>query len=81
MKKMSLSWYPVSGMFAIDEVEMGTRFEVSGIYHSFPAEVRHYEGTGKVRDRVNHCYIDVHVVSVPDNKGGTRLLVYPMAKQ
>lgn len=81
MKKMNLEWYPVSGMFAIEEVEMGTRSEVSAVYHSFPSEVRSYEGTGKVRDRVKHCYINVHVVSVPNGEGGTRLLVYPMVKQ
>lgn len=81
MKKMNLEWYPVSGMFAIEEVEMGSRSEVSTVYHSFPSEVRSYEGTGKVRDRVNHCYINVHVVSVPNGEGGTRLLVYPMVKQ
>lgn len=81
MKKVSLSWYPVSGLFAIDEVEMGTRSEVSVVCHSFPSDVRSYEGTGKVRDRVNHCYINVHVVSVPNGESGTRLLVYPMAKR
>lgn len=81
MKKMNLEWYPVSGMFATEEVEMGTRSEVSTVYRSFPSEVRSYEGTGKVRDRVNHCYINVHVVSVPNGEGGTRLLVYPTAKQ
>lgn len=81
MKKMNLKWYPVSGMFATEEVEMGTRSEVSAVYHSFPSEVRSYEGTGKVRDRVKHCYINVHVVSVPNGEGGTRLLVYPMVKQ
>jgi hypothetical protein len=81
MKKMNLEWYPVSGMFATEEVEMGTRSEVSTVYRSFPSEVRSYEGTGKVRDRVNHCYINVHVVSVPNGEGGTRLLVYPTTKQ
>lgn len=71
MKKVYIRWKPVYGMEAIEPAEMGTRSEVSAIYKSFPSDVRSYEGTGFYKKSV------VHVVSVPDNNGGTRLLVYP----
>ena len=77
MTNAVLTGEPVSGCIAVECVEIGTRSEVSRVYHSFPADVRSYEGMGEVRDRKNHCNIPVHVVSVPSGDGGTRLLVYP----
>lgn len=81
MTKACLTWYPVPDVFACDLVEFGNREEIKKVYYSFPASVRSYEGTGLVRDRMKHCNIEVHVVSVPGEGMGTRLLAYPISSE